>query len=233
MIKQAMVLAAGFGKRIRPLTLKKPKPLLEVGNTTLLSNTLKFLSGHGVEKVVINVHYLADQIIEYVSKNKFNLEIVISNEKDEILDTGGAVSNAIQNFSDNPLIIINPDTIWSDNYLKELELLEKLFQNDKNVKCSILTVKKNRSFDQSFKGDFNLEVNKITRKGNNLDYVYTGLQVVKPRLFFDFKEKIFSMNQVWDHLIKSNSLYGIESIIEFLHVSNLDIYKKITKKIIS
>ena len=84
MIKQAMVLSAGFGKRVRPLTLKKPKSLLDLGNQTLLSNTLKFLSNHGVEKVVINVHYLADQIIEYVSKNKFNLEIIISNEKNTL-----------------------------------------------------------------------------------------------------------------------------------------------------
>ena len=228
-----MVLAAGFGKRVRPLTLKKPKPLLDLGNQNLLSNTLKFLSNYGVEKVVINVHYLADQIIEYVSKNKFNLEIIISDEKDTILDTGGAVSHAIKNFSNNPLIIINPDTVWSDSYLKDLDLIEKLFDNEKNVKCSLLVVKKSKSFDQSFKGDFSLNINKINRKPNNLDYVYTGLQVVKPSLFLNFKKKIFSMNQVWDHLIKSNSLYGVESNIEFLHVSDLNTYKKIIKKLTS
>ena len=86
MIKQAMILAAGFGKRINPLTLQKPKPLLQIGNTTLLANTLKFLSAHGIERVVINVHYLADQIIDYIDKNNFNLEIVVSNEKNKILD---------------------------------------------------------------------------------------------------------------------------------------------------
>ena len=231
MIKQAMVLSAGFGKRVRPLTLKKPKSLLDLGNQTLLSNTLKFLSNHGVEKVVINVHYLADQIIEYVSKNKFNLEIIISDEKDVILDTGGGVLNAIKNFSDNPLIIINPDTVWNRSYLKDLDLMEKLFKTEKNIQCSLLVVKKDRSFDQSFKGDFSLNMNKISRKPNNLSYVYTGLQLVKPKLFLNFETKIFSMNQVWDHLIKSNSLYGIESNIEFLHVSDFNIYKKITKKL--
>ena len=74
-------------------------------------------------------------------------------------------------------------------------------------------------------------MNKISRKPNNLGYVYTGLQLVKPRLFLNFETKIFSMNQVWDHLIKSNSLYGIESNIEFLHVSDFNIYKKIIKKL--
>ena len=96
MIKKAMILAAGFGKRINPLTLKQPKPLLKIGNETLLSNTLKFLEQFGIKLVVVNVYYLGKQIIDYINKNKFNLTIKIVKEKDKILDTGGAVLNAIK-----------------------------------------------------------------------------------------------------------------------------------------
>ena len=122
-----MILAAGFGKRINPLTLKNPKPLLKIGNETLLSNTLKFLELFGIKQVVVNVHYLGEQIVDYVNKNKFKLNINIVKEKDEILDTGGGVLNALQYFSNEPFLIINPDTIWNSYYLKELKLMEKSF----------------------------------------------------------------------------------------------------------
>ena len=121
MVKKAMILAAGFGKRVHPLTLKLPKALLKIGNKTLLSNTLKFIELFGIKQVVINVHYLGEQIIDYINKNQFNLTINIVNEKDKILDTGGGVLNAIQHFSNEPFLIINPDTIWNSNYLKELK----------------------------------------------------------------------------------------------------------------
>ena len=134
MIKKAMILAAGFGKRIHPLTLKSPKPLLKIGNETLLSNALKFLELFGIRKVVINVHYLEEQIVDYINKNKFNLTINIVKEKDKILDTGGGVLNAIQHFSNETFLIINPDTIWNSHYLEELKLMQKVFfENKKNV----------------------------------------------------------------------------------------------------
>ena len=231
MIKKAMILAAGFGKRIYPLTLKNPKPLLKIGNETLLSNTLKFLELFGVKQVVINVHYLREQIVEYIDKSQFNLIINIVNEKDKILDTGGGVLNAIQHFSNEPFLTINPDTIWNSHYLEELRLMEKaFFENEKN-KCSLLVVNKKKSFDQSFKGDFSLENNLISRKDkNNLNYIYTGLQIVKPEVFFSLDTKIFSINKIWDKLIESNELYGMESNIDFLHVSTLNIYKSLLEK---
>ena len=139
MIKKAMILAAGFGKRIHPLTIKKPKPLLTIGNETLLSNTIKFLESFGVSQVVINVHYLREQIINYIKEKKFNLSIKIVEEKDKILDTGGGVLNAIQNFQKEPFLILNPDTVWNFSYLKELKLMEKMFFENKNSKC-LLTV---------------------------------------------------------------------------------------------
>ena len=231
MIKKAMILAAGFGKRILPLTLKHPKPLLEIGNKTLLSNTLKFLDLSGIKQAVINIHYLGEQIIDYINKNKFNLTINIVKEKEKILDTGGGVLNAIQYFSNEPFLIINPDTIWNSHYLKELKLMEKKFFENKKNKCSLLVVNKKKSFDQSFKGDFNLENNLISRKdGDNLKYIYTGLQMIKPEVFSGLNVGVFSINKIWNSLIEIHELYGMKSNIDFLHVSTLDIYRSLLKK---
>jgi len=231
MIKKAMILAAGFGKRIYPLTLKNPKPLLKIGNETLLSNALKFLELFGIKQAVINVHYLREQIVEYLDKSQFNLTINIVNEKDKILDTGGGVLNAIQHFSNEPFLIINPDTIWNSYYLEELKLMEKAFFENEKDKCSLLVVNKKKSFDQSFKGDFSLKNNLINRKDkNNMNYIYTGLQIIKPEVFSGLDTKIFSINKIWDKLIESYELYGMESNIDFLHVSTLDIYKSLLEK---
>ena len=227
-----MILAAGFGKRMQPLTLNCPKPLLKIGNETLLSNTLKFLEAFGIEQVIVNVHYLGEQIIDYINKKKFNLNVNTVIEKDKILDTGGGILNTIQHFSNEPFIVINPDTIWNLYYLKELKLMEKLFIQNKKNKCSILVVNKKKNFDKSFKGDFDLKKNAINRKNNdNLNYIYTGLQIIKSDVFSGSNEKIFSMNKIWNELIKNNELYGLESHIDFLHVSTLDIYKKLIKKL--
>ena len=231
MIKKAMILAAGFGKRIHPLTLKCPKPLLKIGNETLLSNALKFLEQFGIKQAVINVHYLGEQIVDYINRNQFNLSINVVKEKDKILDTGGGVLNAIQYFSNEPFLVINPDTIWNSHYLKELKLMEKLFFENKKNKCSLLVVNKEKSFDKSFKGDFNLKNNLISRKNtDDLNCIYTGLQIIKPEVFSDLDAEVFSINKIWDMLIETNELHGIESHIDFLHVSTLDIYKNLLEK---
>jgi MurNAc alpha-1-phosphate uridylyltransferase len=231
MIKKAMILAAGFGKRIHPLTLKHPKPLLKIGDETLLSNTLKFLQLFGIKEIVVNVHYLGEQIIDYIDNNQFNPIIHVVKEKDKILDTGGGVLNAIQYFVSEPFLIVNPDTIWNSNYLKELKLMEKLFFENKKNKCTMLVVNKEKSFDKSFKGDFNLKDNLINRKkGENLNYIYTGLQIIRPIVFSDVEAKVFSINRIWDKLIESKELYGIKSNSNFLHVSTFDIYKNLLEK---
>ena len=230
MIK-AMILCAGFGKRLQPLTTKRPKPLLKIDNRTLLSNTINFLEKFGITQAVINVHHLGEQIVDYVEKKNFNLDITIIREEEKILDTGGGVLNAIENFSKEPFLIINPDTIWNSSYLKELKIIYETFISNKKSKCFILVVDKNKSFDKKLKGDFNLKNNFIDRKDKtNLNYIYTGLQIIKPEVFSLFNEKVFSINKVWDQLIDNHELNGIESDIDFLHVSSLDIYKKLSEK---
>ena len=230
-ITKAMILCAGFGKRLRPLTFSTPKPLLKIGGNTLLSNALNILEQFGIKQVVINVHYLGDQIIDYVKNNEFNMAITTVHEKDKILNTGGGVLNALQHFSNEPFIVINPDTIWNSNYLEELKTMEKEFFKNKKNKCYLLVVNKNKSFDQSFKGDFNLENNLINRKDtNDLKYIYTGVQIIKPDVFDHLSLKAFSINKIWDELIQNKVLSGKESNINFLHVSTINIYKSLLEK---
>jgi len=227
---KAMILSAGYGKRLHPLTLQCPKPLLKIYNETLLSNTIKFLERYGIKQVVINVHYLRDQIIDYIKKNKFNLNIKIIKEEEKILDTGGGILNAIKYF-DETFLCINPDTIWSLDYIKELRILEKDFFLKKS-KCSMLVVNKKKSFDKSFSGDFNLKDGLINRENkNHLQYIYTGLQFINPDIFKDIKKEVFSINPIWNKLIESKELYGLESNNNFLHVSTLDVYKNLLEKL--
>ncbi len=226
---KAIILSAGYGKRLRPLTEKYPKPLLKLGEETLLSNTINFLKKSGIKEIVINVHYLKDKIIEYINKNNFNINITLVEEKEKILDTGGGVLNAINHFSES-FFCINPDTIWSPNYINELKNMENDFIKNKK-KCSMLVVHKKKSLDKSFKGDFNLDNNLINRNDKkNLNYIYTGLQIIDPNIFLNIKEKVFSINKIWDQLIYSGELYGIESNVEFKHVSNLSFYNSLNIK---
>ena len=146
------------------------------------------------------------------------------------MDTGGGIFNAIHHFSNEPFLVINPDTIWNLDYIKELKVMEKEFFINKQ-KCSMLVVDKSKSFDKNFIGDFNLEKNLINRKDkNNLQYIYTGLQIIRPEVFSDITSKIFSINEIWNKLIKNNELHGMKSNIDFLHVSTLDIYKSLLKE---
>ena len=226
MIKKAMILAAGFGKRLNPLTLNLPKPLLKIENETLLSNTINFLDKYGIKEVVINVHYFSEQIIEYVNKKKFNLKITIVNEKEKILDTGGGIFNALKYFKES-FVCINPDTIWNLNYLDELKKMEDNFFLNKE-KCYLLVVNKEKSFDKNIKGDFNLKNALLKREKNqDLKYIYTGLQIINPKVFSDTKDQVFSINKIWNNLIQNEELFGLESKINFFHVSTLDVYKKL------
>ena len=229
MINKAMILAAGFGKRLNPVTNNCPKPLIKIGNETLLSNTINFLEESGIKQIVINTHYLSEQIKKYINEKKFKSDITIINEKEKILDTGGGVLNALKYFNES-FLCINPDTIWNLNYIKELQQLENDFFSNKR-KCSLLVVNKKKSYDKNLKGDFSLKNGFITREENeNLKYIYTGLQIIDPKIFFNIDEIIFSINLIWNKLIKKKQLFGFESKIDFLHVSTLDIYKKLNIK---
>ena len=223
-IKYGMILAAGLGKRMQPLTLKTPKPLLEINNYTLLERAINLLISHGVQEISINVHYLPDQIKSFINRKKFKVKITISNEENLLLDTGGGVLKGTQNFGDNPFFVINPDTVWSKHYLAELKSLEVIYL--KNNKPTLLLVNKKLSIDPSFKGDFNLNNEKISKDSEN-QFIFTGLQIINRSVFTNEKSEVFSLNKVWNKLIKDKNLLGLESNQKFYHLNTSDMYKKI------
>ena len=223
-IKHGMILAAGLGKRMQPITFKIPKPLIKIGNKNLIERAIELLINHGVEEIVVNVHHLPGQIKDFINKKKYKVRIKISYEKDKLLDTGGGILQATKSFK-KPFIAINPDTIWGKVYYSELKNLEDLYF--KRKKPCLLLVNKNLSFDNSFKGDFNLHDSIITRDNNN-DFIFTGLQILDESVFSSVKEKIFSMNKIWNNLIEKNSLIGYESKQKFYHLNTKKIYDKLS-----
>ena len=223
-IKYGMILAAGLGKRMQPLTLKTPKPLLEINNYTLLERAINLLIDHGVQEISINVHYLPDQIKSFINRKKFKVKITISNEENLLLDTGGGVLKGTQNFGDNPFFVINPDTVWSKHYLAELKSLEVIYL--KNNKPTLLLVNKKLSIDPSFQGDFNLNNEKITKDSEN-QFIFTGLQIINRSIFTNERSEVFSLNKVWDKLIEDKNLLGLKSNQKFYHLNTSDMYRKI------
>ena len=133
-IKHGMILAAGLGKRMQPITLKTPKPLIQIGNKNLLDRAIELLVNHGVDEIAINVHHLADQIKDFINKKKCRVKITISHEQDMLLDTGGGIFNATKSFKE-PFIVVNPDTLWSNVYSRELSDLEDFYFNTKKLVC--------------------------------------------------------------------------------------------------
>ena len=224
-VKHAMILAAGLGTRMKPLTLDTPKPLIKVGSKNLLERSINLLESYGVEKIIINVHHLADQIEKFILNFKSKVKITISNEKDLLLDTGGGVKEGTKIFGKNPFFVVNPDTLWLSNYLVEMQSLEKIYHENK--KPCLLLVNKRLSFDTSFKGDFNLKNNIISRD-NEKNFIFTGLQLLDRNYLDPITKKVFSMNEVWDKFISENKLYGCESRQKFYHLNTEDMYNKIS-----
>ena len=223
-IKHGIILAAGLGKRMQPITLKTPKPLIQIGNKNLLERAIELLINHGIEEIAINVHHLPDQIRDFINSKKYKVKIIISNEQDMLLDTGGGILQATKSFK-KPFVAINPDTLWNDAYCNELKDLENLYFQKK--KPCLLLVNKNLSFDNSFKGDFNLKNGLISRDNSN-EFIFTGLQILNENVFSFIKDKIFSMNKIWDYLIDNNSLVGNESRQKFYHLNTKEMYEKIS-----
>ena len=126
-IRHGMILAAGLGKRMKPLTLKTPKPLINIGNRNLLERAIDLLINHGVKEIVINVHHLADQIKNFINDKKYQIKITISDEQKTLLDTGGGVYQGTKIFENSPFLVVNPDTLWNKNYSTELNNLEELY----------------------------------------------------------------------------------------------------------
>ncbi len=229
-VKKAIILGAGFGKRMRPITKRIPKPLVQINGVTLLENSIKFLNSLGVKHIVVNAHYLHKEIVNFVKRKRFSSKINVVVEKRKILNTGGGILNASKQFKKQIFFVLNPDTLWRKGYKNEFRKLEKVYLKSK--KPTMLLVSKTKSYDRSFRGDFNLNSkNEILRQKNN-KFIFTGAQIINRSVFKKRKIKPFSMNKIWDDLIKNKELIGIVSRQKFFHINNHKIYKKLYKKVI-
>ena len=226
-IKTALILCAGFGKRLNPITLKTPKPLITINDITLLQNTINLLEKLNIQNIKINTYYLQDQIVDFVLKNKMKSKIEIIKDGDKILDTGGGIFNLIKSSNEDDFIIFNPDTVWNSNYVEVIKNMIDFYYN-KNLNNLLMVVNKNKSFDERFKGDFELKENKLLKQEQN-NFIYTGCQVINKNLFKNIKDISFSILNIWNQQIKKEMLFGYESNENFVHITDLEIYKRLTK----
>ena len=226
-INTALILCAGFGKRLHPLTQEIPKPLLKIKEITLLEKTMSFIEKLKINKIMLNTFHLSNKIEEFVNKINTKIKIELINDGNEILDTGGGILNMVRNTSEKDFLVFNPDTIWEDNYTKYVQEMIDLYFKQK-MENILLVVNKDSSFDERLNGDFNLVDGKLTRQ-NNRNFVYTGCQIINKNIFSKIQKKNFSMNEVWNEQIKNSKLFGYESKNKFLHITDLNIYNKILK----
>ena len=223
-INTALILCAGYGKRLLPLTLKKPKPLLELERETILEKCINLIIKLNVKKIIINTFYLEEQIFEFLEKKNFSIDIEIIRDGKKILDTGGGILNMIQKSSDNDFLVFNPDTVWSENYLNEILKMENFYFSNK-LNNLLLLVKKNLSFDKNLNGDFNLKINQINR--DNKEFTFIGCQILNKELFKNYKVKVFPISEIWNKLESNNQLNGFESLNKFYHLTDLKTFKKL------
>ena len=223
-IKTALILCAGLGKRLNPLTLENPKPLLKLKNITMLENCIKLIIKLGVDKIILNTFYLEEKIFEFISKKKFPIEIQIIKDGDQILNTGGGILNMINSSSENDNIIFNPDTVWDERYVDEIFKMQNTYFS-KNLNNILLLAKKDLSFDKSLIGDFSLKNDLI--KKENKDFIFIGCQILNKSLFKNFIVQNFSIAEIWNELLKNDKLNGFESLNKFYHLTDLKIFKKL------
>ena len=224
-INTALILCAGFGKRLNPLTLKTPKPLLKINNVTLLESSINMIAKLGVKKILLNTFHLNKELRNFVENKSFPVKVQIIQESEKILNTGGGILNMIEHCKDNDFLILNPDTVWNDLNISEIDKMQKFYFSNK-VNNILLVVKKKLSFDQNFTGDFQLKKNLLIKEKTK-DFIYTGCQILNKNLFKSYKVENFPISEVWEGLLKNNELNGFESFNRFYHLTNLEIFKKL------
>ena len=224
-IETAIILCAGFGKRLNPITLKTPKPLILLNDITMLESCINTIEKLGVKKIFLNTFHLRNQIFEFIKNKNFSVEIKIVDDGNEILETGGGIFNMCKYFKDDDFIVFNPDTLWGENNVNELVEMQN-FYFQKKLNNILLVVNKELSFDKNLSGDFELK-NDLLQNNRNKDFIYTGCQILNRNLFEKYKKKIFSVSEIWNELLKENKLNGFKSSNKFYHLTNLEIFKKL------
>jgi len=224
-INTAFILCAGFGKRLNPLTLDTPKPLIKLNNIAVLETCINLIESLGIQQIILNTFYLKDQIHDFINNKKFKSKISIIEDGESILDTGGGIKNMMKHTNEDNVLIFNPDTIWKKNYFNEIIEMENMYFS-KKLKNILLLVKKELSFDKNLNGDFDLKENLII-KDNERKFIYTGCQIINKKLLSDYKDKNFPITNVWNDLIKKKELYGFETDNDFYHLTDLETFRKL------
>ena len=224
-INTALILCAGLGKRLNPLTLTTPKPLLQLKNITMLERCINLIIELGIKKILLNTFHLEKEIIEFLEIKKFPIDIQVIKDGQKILNTGGGILNMIENSKESDFIIFNPDTLWNNDYINEINKMKDFyFSNDLN-NILLLTDKK-KSFDTNLRGDFNL-INNLLKKDGDENFIYIGCQILSRNLFKEYNVYNFSISKVWNELLIKNQLNGFESSNRFYHLTNLDTFRKL------
>ena len=224
-INTALILCAGFGKRLKPITLNTPKPLLEIKDVSMLERCINLIEKLGIQKILINTFYLKDQFSDFLNVKNFNLEIKIIEDGEHILDTGGGIQNMIKDSNEKDFLIFNPDTIWSNDYKDEILKMEKMYFSEK-LENILLLANKKLSFDKKLKGDFNLKNNLINKEAEK-EFIYIGCQIINKKFFIKEKIQNYSILEIWNNLLDQKKLFGYESQKDFYHLTDLDIFKKL------
>ena len=217
-VSRAMIMAAGFGTRMRPLTNDRPKPLVEVRGRTLLDHALDRLVAAGVTMVVINLHYRAQQVKDHLA-GRHDIQIRYSLEE-EILGTGGGVVKALPNFDGEAFFVLNSDSVWVEGYVAPLIAMQRFWQPEK-MDGLLLLAAMTTAMGYEGRGDFLLDANGHIARVPELTsspYAYPGVQIVHPRLFADAPAGAFSTNVMWDRAIAKGRLYGVRLEGVWIHV---------------
>ncbi len=215
----AMVLAAGLGKRMRPLTATRPKPLVEVAGTTLLDRALDHLAAAGVANAVVNVHYFAEQVEAHVA-TRTAPAVTVSNERACLLETGGGVANALPLLDADPFYVVNSDNLWVDGSIDTLHLLAQRW-DDATMDALLLVVPLARASGYDGRGDFYMNpVGALRRRVEHrvAPYVFTGVQLLAKRLFDGEAVAPFSLNRVYNKALASGRLFGVVHSGLWFHV---------------
>jgi len=208
--KTAMVMAAGLGKRMRPLTATRPKPLVEVAGRALLDHVLDRLRVAGVEKIVVNVHYLPGSIEAHLASKAQDLEVAISDERDLLLETGGGMVKAAPLIDADPFLVVNSDNLWVDGPADTLKLLASHWDSER-MDALLLVVPHARAQNHRGSGDFHMDRSGRLRrreKARVAPFVFTGIQMVSKALLRDAPEGAFSTNILWDRAIEEGRCFG-------------------------
>ncbi len=217
----AMVLAAGLGKRMRPITTTTPKPLVEVGGCALIDYSLDRLAQAGIERAVVNVHYLADLVEAHVARRQ-TPAIIISDERECLLETGGGLKKALPLLGDGPFLTLNSDSLWIEGPRPNLpRLIEAWDPNHMDVLLLLAPIATSLGYEGA--GDFAMDAQGRLRRRREREmapFVYAGVAVMKPELLADTPDGAFSANLLYDRALVDNRLYGLRLDGQWLHVGD-------------